>query len=179
MIMALAGRVLVVCRFSNFGGYHVQISMSHAALGGEAVSQCANIVNSSAQNRYLQATFMVQMDVHGGYRKVMAMMLGMCEPLRQLPRFVVIDIAHCGDASCLIGFRKPLATDRFTAQVAQRLGTASIAAPYHQFIKRFQQVVIYGNSDSLHLSPPFLAQRPYQMSPLDDRAAIGRGEISS
>ena len=62
--------------------------MNHAFCADEAIRHCRDFVLRPAKNDHLQAIFMREMDVHGGDRNRVGVVLNLDEMFAQLPHSV-------------------------------------------------------------------------------------------
>ena len=127
----------------------VQMRVPDAALGGQRVRETAHRAGWTAQHRHFQTSVMVQMHVQTGDRQIMMIVVRLGQPARQVAGGVVVHIAQRGDAG-RFGIVGALPVQHVPHDVAQRLGSAGVAAPRHQPIDGVQQIVVDRNGDALH-----------------------------
>jgi len=130
--------------------HDVEVTQPNTTLGYHAVCKFPDISEFAFQYRDFQAILSVDMNVQGRYRQVVMVMLCACQPLRQFPGLVFVNIRQGREASGIANPDRLLAGDGFANDIAKRFGPARIAALFAQPIDRFQKIVIDRDGDALH-----------------------------
>ena len=86
---------LMICDFLD--RHEMQIAMTYPCLGDRRFSNVANIRGTALENDDFQTVLMIEMDMQGRQRQVMASVLRLDKPANQLALVVVINIGKAGN----------------------------------------------------------------------------------
>jgi hypothetical protein len=92
MIVRMGIRVIVPMTYLGCRN-DVKVVEPNAALRSHRVRKCLYVADASLQHGDLQAVALADMKMQGGDGKVMVMMLGARQPLREVAGLVVVNIA--------------------------------------------------------------------------------------
>ena len=79
----------------------MQMTVTHALLRDDGLSECLHLVRAATQDHRLHAPVMVQMGVHCRHGEFVVIVLQICQPGRELALVVVVDIAERRDTDRL------------------------------------------------------------------------------
>lgn len=133
-------------------GQDLKMTVPDAALADDAVGKGADFTTRSTQHRDLQAFMSIEMDMEGGDREVVMVMLPIGQPAREIPRLVIEDISQRRKAGSG-GVGGGLRPGGMAQNVTDRLGTAAIAFRCAERIDECEKFCIDGDRDPFHLHP--------------------------
>jgi hypothetical protein len=97
MIMGLAAGRVAMMTSRGFRRDQVQVGVPHAALRRQAMGELLDSVSPSAQDAHFKAAVVIEMDVGGGDRQIVMVVLGRDDTLREIADGMVVDIGEGGD----------------------------------------------------------------------------------
>ena len=127
--------------------------MAHAPLVGDAVGERLHLVDAAVKYRDFQAIVAVEVDVERGHGQVVMVVLRIRQPLGQIPRAVLIDVGQGRETLRSDILSHLLLCLGLSHQISDRFRPARITVPLANPIDRPQQVIINGDSDTLHGTP--------------------------
>ena len=75
-----------------------EAAMPHSPLGDDMFGEMMNFARFSAQQRDFHAAGMVEMNLHGGDRQIVMMVMRLGKTIRELPHGMIVDIYERRDA---------------------------------------------------------------------------------
>ncbi len=125
-------------------------AMPHAPLGDDMFGEMTNFARSPTQQRDFHAAGVVEMNLQGGDRKIMMIVMRVGETLGELPNGVVIDIDQRGDAIAGAARLNSGLLHAGAGEVANGLRPILIAAPGHEAVQFRDKLVVESDGDPLH-----------------------------
>ena len=136
------------------GRHHDEPAVAHAALADDMLGEMLDLRLRPAQQRDLQAALGVDMDMHGGDGEIAVAVMIVHQPLRQLPRFVIIDIDQRRHAAPRAVVDPRLRHQARANEIAHRLGAVLMARGPHVGVEAVHQFVVDGHGHALHRQTP-------------------------
>ena len=103
-------------------GYANKASVAYAALGNNMLSEAPDIAHSTLEHCDLQATVVIQVDVHRRDRQIMVVVKGSGQALRQFPFPVIIDVYKRRHAKLGVVYLALHVGNSGSSEIADRLG---------------------------------------------------------
>jgi hypothetical protein len=153
--MPVGSRVAVSMRLGcQLGRHHHDATVTHAALGNDAVGELPHILSAALKHRHLHAVVMIEMNVKRCLCQIMTVVGRLYEPLGQVAGRMVVYEDERADAlvtlSCVLG----RLLNSGTGKVPDRFRSILVSAPFDDTVKVRHQVVVQSNSNTLHNELP-------------------------
>jgi hypothetical protein len=134
----------------EFDGYGNKASVAYAALGNNMLSEAPDIAHSTLEHRDLQATVVIQVDVHRRDRQIMVVVKGSGQALRRFPFPVIIDVYKRRHAKLGVVYLALHVGNSGSSEIADRLGPVLITKRGNNTIECRHKLLIDGDGDPLH-----------------------------
>jgi len=115
--------VLAVCVSAVGDGHRhkMEVAVTHAAPGDELVGKFLHTPQRPAQHAGLQAMIVVEMDMQGGHREIVMVMLRIGELPGKIPLVMIVNVGQDADAVTIGIFIGPLSCQKTPQQIAHSL----------------------------------------------------------
>jgi hypothetical protein len=153
--MPVGSRVAVSMRLAcQLCRHHHDASVTHAALGYDAVGELPHIRSAALEHRHLHAVVMIEVNVQRCLCQIMTVVGRLYEPLGQVAGRMFVYEDERADAlatfSCVL---RRLLNSR-TGEVSDRFRSILVSAPFDDTVKVRHQVVVQSNSNTSHNELP-------------------------
>lgn len=130
-------------------------AMPHPPLGDDMFGEMMNFARFSAQQRDLHAAGMVEMNLHGGDRQIVMLVMRLGKTIGELPHGAIVDIDERGDAIAVVAGAAARLLHAGTSEVTDSLRPVVIPAPLHIALKFRDELIVESDGHPLHriLSP--------------------------
>lgn len=128
-------------------------AMTDTAFGDDAVGKLLHVGAAPLQYGDLHAAVVIDMHVQSRLSEIVAVMKVARQPLRQIARFVLVDVDQCGKAQLWSADLGGGLLQTGASKVTDRLGAVGIAASGHEAIELRGKVVVDGDRNALHGRP--------------------------
>ncbi len=114
------------------------------------LAEMLHLARGAAQHRHFEAGVLIEMDVERGERELMVCVIGVGQPLGELPRRMVVDIDQRRDARVLLLGALGGVANAGAGEVADRLGPVLVAARGNDGVELGHERVVEGDGHSVH-----------------------------
>ena len=133
--------MFVITPFYRYG-HQVQVAVTHPPARNELIGEALDSGQRAAQDAGLQTMIVVEVDVQGGHRQVVMVMLGIGELAGQVAPVVVVDVGENADAIAFRILLGALMREKPPEQIAYGLGTAFVSQPLPVALERFGKLLV-------------------------------------